>query len=72
MTPNMKARISLLHKTESEWAELPGFKPCSGEIVLYDPDQNHQFVRLKVGDGQTLLKDLPFIVDDVIDGGRIR
>ena len=80
----MKARISHLHKTESEWAQLPTWVPEDGELVIYDADKNHDYVRIKIGDGKSLLKDLPFFIDsaiatylkkqrhqEVIDGGRV-
>lgn len=72
MTPNMKARIGQLCKTEAEWNLLPKVVPFKGELVLYAPDRNHPYVRMKVGDGKTLLKELPFTINDVIDGGRIK
>ena len=77
MKPDMKARLSLLHKSESEWHKLATFVPFSGEVIVFDPDTTHNYARLKIGDGKTLLKDLPFFIDSVIDdhavidGGRI-
>ena len=84
MKPDMKARLSLLHKTEAEWNALTGFIPFAGEVIIFDPDRAHDYARLKLGDGKTLLKDLPFFIDssinmymaanrlsEVIDGGRI-
>ena len=65
--PNMKARISLLHKTESEWHALPNFIPFKGELIIFDPDAQYDYARAKIGDGQTLLQDLPFLVDSVLD-----
>ena len=65
--PNMKARISLLHRTESEWNLLPNFIPFKGEFIIFDPDQQHDYARVKVGDGKTLLQHLPFLVDSVLD-----
>ena len=82
----MNARISQLHKTESEWTSTAhkGFMPKAGELVIYDPDASHPYARLKVGDGKTLLKNLAFVVDaaavdairthrfdEFVDGGRI-
>lgn len=80
----MKARVSLLHKTEASWSKLPGFIPEAGELVVYDPDNNFNYARIKMGDGKTLLSDLPFFINsatmaalntikysEVIDGGRI-
>lgn len=64
--PNMRARLSQLHKTESDWAKLSEFIPFFGEVVIFDPDADHHFARLKIGDGKTHLKDLPFCVDSII------
>ena len=30
------------------------------ELIVYDPDASHDECRLKIGDGQTLVNDLPF------------
>lgn len=80
----MKARVSQLHRTEAEWAKLSKFIPAVAELIVYDPDDKHDYARLKIGDGKKFLEDLPFFVDssiaaylqkpniqDVIDGGRI-
>lgn len=84
MQPNMKARLSLLHKTKEEWDELHDFVPFSGEIIIFDADTTYGYARLKLGDGKTPLKDLPFFIDStiakhledsmpngIIDAGRI-
>ena len=84
MNDTMKARISHLHKTEAEWSSLKAWKPSAGEFVIYDPDEQYQYARIKIGDGVTQLSDLPFFIDsaimanlqnqhyfEVIDGGRI-
>ena len=78
---HMKARVSQLHKTETEWNKLTNFTPAAGEIIVFDPelDKTYNYVRLKIGDGTTKLIDLPFFVDSTIetifktsiDGGRI-
>lgn len=80
----MLARISLLHKTEAEWNKLSSFIPEEGELVLYDPDENYDYVRVKVGDGVHELSTLGFFVEaaaeavfnkltfsNIVDGGRI-
>lgn len=76
----MKARVSQLYKTEAEWSKLPDFKPLAGEIIIFAPDEQHRSARLKIGDGTSLLKNLPFFVsvdtekpttNKVIDAGRI-
>jgi hypothetical protein len=30
-------------------------------LIIYDADENFEFARAKVGDGITLVSDLPFI-----------
>lgn len=80
----MKARISQLHKTEVEWKKYSNYILEPGELVIYDPDENYPYSRIKVGDGQRTLGELDFFVtsaieellkqvrfEDSIDGGRI-
>lgn len=66
-TPNMKARIGQLHKTETEWNKLPDFIPLGGEIIVFDPDRQHNYSRIKIGDGVTKLQKLSFLVNPAID-----
>ncbi len=77
----MRARISQLYKTEAEWSKLPKFKPYPGEIIIFAPDDQHSYPRMKIGDGNTLLVNLPFFgiteledprrANQVIDAGCI-
>ena len=77
----MKARVSQLYKTEAEWAKLPDFTPLRGEFIVFAPDERHSYARMKIGDGISLLVDLPFFgiteledprrANTVIDGGEI-
>jgi hypothetical protein len=80
----MKARISQLHMTEAEWSKYPSLIPEPGEIIVYDPDANYTYARIKIGDGIHTLKQLDFLIDsailealnkvrfeDTVDGGRI-
>lgn len=80
----MKARVSQLHMTEAEWQKWSQWIPESGELVVYDPDDQHPHARIKVGDGIRKLCELDFFIDSaineilkqirfssVIDGGRI-
>lgn len=81
----MKARISLLHKTEAEWLKLSTFIPEEGELIIYDPDNSYPYARLKIGDGKRALVDLEFFIDstvaallkasqysEIIDAGNIK
>ena len=80
----MKARISQLHMTEAAWVKYSSLVPEPGELVVYDPDDNYAYARLKVGDGKHTLNELDFFIDsavseilkqirfeDSVDGGRI-
>jgi hypothetical protein len=77
----MKARISQLYKTEAEWARMPYFVPLQGEFIVFAPDDQHSYPRMKIGDGKTLLAKLPFFgiteledprrANQVIDAGCV-
>ena len=80
----MKARISQLHMTETEWLKYSSLIPEPGEFIVYDPDEKHTYARIKIGDGIRTLAELDFFIDstieellkqirfeDSIDGGRI-
>lgn len=51
----------VIHKclTENEWLNAD-YIPDNNEIIIYDKDENYNYKRIKVGDGETLAKDLPF------------
>lgn len=56
------------HETEANWLTLaPNFIPKRGEIIVYDVDENYNYERMKIGDGLTSLKDLPFANGSEID-----
>jgi hypothetical protein len=80
----MKARISLLHKTEAEWNSYANFVPSAGEVIIYDPDDSNLVARLKIGDGIHTLAELEFTIEaiakvliennaqeELLDAGRI-
>lgn len=80
----MKARISLLHKTEAEWNSYANFVPSAGEVIIYDPDDKNLVARLKIGDGIRTLAELEFTIEaiakalienkeqeELLDAGRI-
>ena len=80
----LSARTIQIHDTEANWLKAVSFVPRLGEIVVYDIDVNHSTERFKIGDGTTLVNDLPFTIDKsikdffnsedevfCIDGGRI-
>lgn len=55
----IKGKIIFKHQTANEW-DLSSYVPDEGERVLYDPDNAHSYTREKFGDGERMVKDLPF------------
>ena len=53
-------RIFLKNGSEADWNRITKFIPGPGEIIIYNPDENHEYSRIKAGDGVHLPKDLPF------------
>lgn len=48
------------HGVEEAW-NGSSYVPRKGELIIYDPDANNNQARLKLGDGDKVAKDLPFI-----------
>ena len=61
----MKKQITLKHDLAENWKKAVNFIPKLNELILYDGVlENGVYVelpRLKRGDGQTRLNDLPFL-----------
>ena len=57
----VKSRIVHKHDSEANWNNVPTFIPKNGEFIVYDKDSTHDYARLKMGDGITTIKNLPFI-----------
>lgn len=60
MADKIYSRIVTTHDTEAFWNERKQFVPYKGEQIIYDPDETHNYSRVKIGDGVTTLFDLPF------------
>ena len=63
----VNTRIQSKHDVEKNWANAT-FAPLPGEIIIYDKDKGidggtHEKPRIKVGDGETAVGSLPFVVD---------
>lgn len=58
---NINGRIQHKHDIEENWLKATNFIPLIGELIVYDPDSSHTKARFKIGDGQTLVNDLPFL-----------
>ena len=61
-TEKIKSRIQLKYDTFENWEKATNFVPKKGEICIYS-----DILALKAGDGETLVKDLPYLVSDNID-----
>ena len=53
-------RIQHKHDIEANWLKATNFVPKVSELIVYDPDENFNYSRVKIGDGVTKVKDLPF------------
>ena len=62
-TKQFNARIQHKIDTWENWSKAENFKPLLGEIIIYTTDENgNENVKIKIGDGETLISDLPFAV----------
>lgn len=53
-------RIRLKNDTEQNWNKAINFVPLDGEVIIYDADEIHPNPRVKIGDGITVVSELPF------------
>lgn len=60
---NLNSRIVHKHDIEVNWSKATNFIPKIGEIIVYDPDENHAAARVKIGDGVKTVVELAFIDD---------
>lgn len=58
---NISSRFVNKHDIEENWKKAVNFIPKQSELIVYDVDANHDYERLKVGDGVNYVNDLPFI-----------
>lgn len=61
----LNTRIQQKHDIEVNWSKAVNFIPKIGEIIVYDPDDNHAAARIKIGDGVKTVIELDFIDDAV-------
>lgn len=57
---NIQSRIQHKHDTEANWNKTTDFIPKDGEIIIYDKDENYNYERFKIGNGETLIENLAF------------
>ena len=68
MEKTMKARVQHKHDIEANWIKATNFTPLASEIIVYDPDENYNYPRIKIGDGKTNINSLPFISYNPVRG----
>ena len=59
-----KSRIQLKNDTEARWSAATSFIPKLGEAIIYNPDSNYIYPRIKIGDGETPVTQLPFLTSE--------
>ena len=64
MSKTLQTRIKCKHDIEANWNLATTFIPLEGEIIIYDADENNPNVRMKIGDGSTIVTALPFAIDE--------
>ena len=80
----LSSRFIHTHDIEDNWNKCTTFIPNCGEMIVYDPDDKHEYARFKIGDGKNTIINLPFATSEMtdsiitirdnvcyIDGGRI-
>ena len=60
MAKEIKTRQQQKHDTETNWSKATNFIPMIGELIIYDRDDNYDYERFKIGDGESNVNDLPF------------
>ena len=58
----LRTRITQKHDIEVNWEKAINFIPKKGELIVYDPDENYDYSRVKIGDGISTVNELPFII----------
>lgn len=56
-------RIVHKHDIEANWQLAVNFIPKQGELIVYDPDENFSYPRIKIGDGEKTVSALDFVDD---------
>ena len=65
MGKSLNTRIQLKNDIEANWNLLENFIPMPGEIIIYNPDENYENPRIKIGNGESFLNSLSFINDAI-------
>ena len=69
---SVKGRFQLKKDTEEHWNLARNFVPLAGEPIIYTVDENHTAPRMKIGDGQTYVVDLPFLTANTVENEYVK
>jgi hypothetical protein len=60
MSKQINTRIQYKYDSETNWYST-NFISLKGEFYVFAPDENHDYTRLKIGDGVHTVPELPFV-----------
>ena len=63
--PTRKTRVVNKYDTLENWNKAVNFIPLSGEIIVYAADEEHENIRIKIGDGVNGVNDLEFVNEHI-------
>lgn len=63
----INSRQQQKHDIEANWIKAINFIPKDGEIIVYDKDENHATPRIKIGNGEQTVNQLPFISEEILN-----
>ena len=63
----MAIKIIPTHDIEANWVKWSNAIITKGQIIIYDPDDNCSYPRIKIGDGVTPISSLPFVTTAAIE-----
>ena len=58
----LRTKMIQKHDIEVNWEKAINFIPKKGELIVYDPDENYDYSRVKIGDGISTVNELHFII----------
>ena len=66
MAKQYEARVQHKIDTWENWNKAENFIPLKGELIIYTTNEDGDLeTKIKIGDGITFIKALPFIIPDI-------
>ena len=64
MEKTVQTRIINKHDTDTNWSTNSSFVPKKGELIIYDRSDNILAnPKIKIGNGSSAVRDLPFAIE---------